>query len=87
MEEPYIEGVAIRGGPESCVGAREGGGEALTGVARPGFPARCARRGRSRSQSSRADAVAPVLVLGTMSDNGRVKPVGVRNQLGAGPPA
>jgi hypothetical protein len=32
-------------------------------VARPGFPARCARRGRSRSQSSRADAVAPVLVL------------------------
>ena len=32
MEEPYIEGVAIRGGPESCVGVREGGGEALTGV-------------------------------------------------------
>ena len=24
MEEPYIEGVAIRGGPESCVGGREG---------------------------------------------------------------
>ena len=32
MEELYIEGVAIRGGPESCVGVREGGGEALTGV-------------------------------------------------------
>jgi hypothetical protein len=32
MEELYVEGVAIRGGPESCVGAREGVGEALTGV-------------------------------------------------------
>ncbi len=32
MEEPYIEGVAIHGGPESCSGVREGVGEALTGV-------------------------------------------------------
>jgi RNA-directed DNA polymerase len=32
MEEPYIEGVAIRGGPESCVGVREDAGEALTRV-------------------------------------------------------
>ena len=32
MKEPYIEGVAIHGGPESCVGVREGVGEALTGV-------------------------------------------------------
>ncbi len=32
MEELYIEGVAIHGGPESCVVVREGGGEALTGV-------------------------------------------------------
>ncbi len=32
MEELYAEGVAIHGGPESCVGVREGGGEALTGV-------------------------------------------------------
>jgi hypothetical protein len=32
MRELYIEGVAIHGGPESCVGAREGDGEALTGV-------------------------------------------------------
>lgn len=31
MEEPYVEGVAIHDGPESCVAAREGGGEALTG--------------------------------------------------------
>jgi hypothetical protein len=32
MEEPDIEGVAIHGGPKSCVGVREGVGEALTGV-------------------------------------------------------
>jgi hypothetical protein len=32
MEVLYVEGVAIRDGPESCVGAREGVGEALTGV-------------------------------------------------------
>ena len=32
MEELCAEGVATRGGPESCVGAREGAGEALTGV-------------------------------------------------------
>jgi hypothetical protein len=28
----YIEGVAIHGGPESCVGVREGVDEALAGV-------------------------------------------------------
>lgn len=32
MEELYAEGVASHGGPESCAGAREGVGEALTGV-------------------------------------------------------
>jgi hypothetical protein len=32
MRELYIEGLAIRGGPESCVVVREGGVEALTGV-------------------------------------------------------
>lgn len=32
MREPDAEGVASRGGPESCVGVREGVGEALTGV-------------------------------------------------------
>ncbi len=37
METLYIEGVAIHGGPESCVVVREGGGEALTGV-RAGQP-------------------------------------------------
>ena len=32
MREPDTEGVATHGGPESCVGVREGVGEALTGV-------------------------------------------------------
>jgi len=32
MEELYVEGLATRGGPESCAVVREGGGEALTGV-------------------------------------------------------
>jgi hypothetical protein len=32
MRVLYIEGVAIHDGPESCVGVREGVGEALTGV-------------------------------------------------------
>jgi hypothetical protein len=31
MKEPYGEGVATHTGPESCVGARKGDGEALTG--------------------------------------------------------
>jgi hypothetical protein len=32
MRESDTEGVATRSGPESCVGVREGAGEALTGV-------------------------------------------------------
>jgi len=32
MKESYTEGPASHGGPESCVGTREGSSEALTGV-------------------------------------------------------
>ena len=32
MKESYVEGLATRGGPESCAAVREGDGEALTGV-------------------------------------------------------
>ena len=32
MRELYIEGVATHDDPESCVGVREGAGEALTGA-------------------------------------------------------
>ncbi len=51
MRELYIEGVAIHGGPESCAGAREGAGEALTGV-RAGWAI------EPRNQLWGADAVA-----------------------------
>ena len=43
MKEPYGEGVSGHTGPESCVAAREGVGEALTGV----------RAGRVFSRESR----------------------------------
>ncbi len=36
MRELYIEGVAIHGDPESCVGVREGVGEADRGTHRLG---------------------------------------------------
>ena len=32
MKESYVEGLAAHSGPESCVAARKGRGEALTGV-------------------------------------------------------
>jgi hypothetical protein len=40
MRELYTGGVAIHGGPESCVGVREDGGEALAGVVWAGLLSR-----------------------------------------------
>ena len=61
MRVLYIEGVAIHGGPESCVGVREGVGEALTGVVQAGLLSReittlgCRRRcTRRKAMSSSA---------------------------------
>jgi len=60
MRTPDIEGVAIHDGPESCVGVREGDGEALTGV-RAGQPlsreitaSGCRRRPMRRKATSPA---------------------------------
>src|SRR4051812_26844761 len=60
MRVLYIEGVAIHGGPESCVGVREGVGEALTGVVQAGLLSReitssgCRRRHTRRKAMSSA---------------------------------
>jgi hypothetical protein len=40
METPDIEGVAIHGGPESCVGDPRGRSEALTGYVQAGLLSR-----------------------------------------------
>jgi hypothetical protein len=37
MKESYIEGLAPHDDPESCVGIREGEGEALTGDVQAGY--------------------------------------------------
>jgi len=74
MKESYVEGLAAHDGPESCVGVREGVGEALTGV-RAGrvlsresdFPPGCRRRRRRRKATSGAsptrDAQEPRAVV------------------------
>ena len=53
MEEPYIDGVATHGGPESCAVAREDAGEALTGV-------RAGRAIEPRNQGGRGADAVPV---------------------------
>jgi hypothetical protein len=40
MRTLYVEGVATHDGPESCVGVREGEGEALTGYVQAGLLSR-----------------------------------------------
>ena len=50
MEEPHVEGLASHDDPESCVGSREGVGEALTG-------ARAGRDIEPRNHVRGADAV------------------------------
>ena len=61
MEELYIEGVAVHGGPEPCVVAREGGDEASVGVRvgwaiepRNWLQSRCRRRVYWRKATSLA---------------------------------
>ena len=59
MRTPDIEGVAIHDGPESCVGVREGVGEALTGV-RAGQPlSREITASGCRRRLTRRKAISP----------------------------
>ena len=72
MEKLYAEGVAIHGGPESCVGAREGAGEALTG-------ARVGRAIEPRNLPVRGADTVPLVegntASGVMRDAGRPRAV------------
>src|SRR6516225_11955656 len=58
MKESYVEGLAAHNGPESCAGAREGVGEALTGVrtgrvfSRENPPSGCRRCKEKRKATS-----------------------------------
>ena len=71
MKEPYIEGLAPHGGPESCVSVRKGIGEALTGARtgrvsspenakHPGAPTRFeTAEGNTRSDERACPSAAP----------------------------
>ena len=79
MEERYAEGVAIHGGPELCIGVREGVGEALTGAGGRASYLPCVNRpGREErySMSFTDDEIAylrsqPLARLATLSDGGQ----------------
>lgn len=51
MKEPYSEVLVSHTGPESCVGTREGAGEALTGV--------CVGRILSREKNANSGVPTP----------------------------
>jgi len=87
MKESYVEGLAAHSGPESCVGVRKGGGEALTGV-RAGRvssrekhnPPGCRRRRERRKATS---GVPPS--RGTTEPRAVKDPVHVRTHLAREP--
>jgi hypothetical protein len=85
MKEPYIEGVATHGGPEPCVGAREGVGEALAGAhagraieprnQRSGVPTRTSPGGTSpAAYFTREIPRSPVLLITGRAVRGRPRP-------------
>ena len=78
MEKLYAEGVAIHGDPESCVGAREGTGEALTG-ARVGraIEPRNHRSSGCRHRSSGWKATRPAALCESLVDPARSKNQGM----------
>ncbi|MCA1695818.1 MAG: hypothetical protein LC749_14410 [Actinobacteria bacterium] len=63
MEVLHVEGLAIHGGPESCVVVREGGSEALTG-GRAGWaiePRKCINRGADAFIMAEGNTVGDVI--------------------------
>ena len=87
MKESYVEGLAAHDGPESCGGAREDVGEALTGV-RAGrvfsrekdHPPGCRRNERMRKATSGA-----LLSQGASGPRAVRDPVHVRKHLAREP--
>ena len=87
MKESYVEGLAAHDGPESCVDARKGLGEALTGV-RAGrvfsreidLPPGCRRNERMRKATSGVP-----LSRGTAGPRAVADPVHVRKHLAREP--
>jgi hypothetical protein len=73
MQEPYTEGPAIHGGPESCAGAREGDGEALTGVRMGAVSSREIRQSRAPTLLSEAEGhtISTAIARGRSALRGR----------------
>jgi hypothetical protein len=69
MQESYVEGVATHSDPESCVGAREGAGEALTGARTGRVSSREINRSerRRRPEKRKATRCAPLREVRTGS--------------------
>ena len=81
MKELYVEGVATHGGPESCVGVREGAGEALAGV-RAGWaiePRNDNQFGVPTSSRQAEGNIAGGAMRKPLADPARSEPVHVRN--------
>jgi len=87
MKESYVEGLAGHNGPESCVGVREGTGEALTGV-RAGRVFSREREnppGRRRRKERRKATPGVPLVPGTSGPRAVRDPVHARKHLAREP--
>src|SRR4051812_39343283 len=78
MKELCIEGVAIHGGPESCVGAREGVGEALAGARVGGLLSREISSSGCRRRTTRRKATSPVASREWSADPARSENPGMR---------